>query len=415
MRPCRHSLPGDLAASWMSHLCGLCLALRDGHGQLARAATNYDGLVVSALTAAQQPAAATRAAGPCPLRGMRRADVAEGPGARLAAAVSLLLAAAKIGDHIDDGDGVYARRPVRVLARGVAERWERAAHSGGGELGFDGGVLVAALDGQQEAEAAAERDADLLAATRPTEFATGEAFAHTAVLAGCRDNREPLREAGRLFGRIAHLLDAVEDREADRAAGAWNPVTATGTPLAEVHRLCGDAAAGVELALRDARFRDGRLVHALLVHELRRSVSRVFSAAGRPGPPPGHGSGREQGETYPGLFGPVEVSDGGGGGRPDNGYRPSPDQGGCCCNCRCETPRIYEPPKKRGLLAGGCVALWMCCTCQQCCRDPHPGPWSGKRRDGWCDCDCDCGGCGGRSGGGDGDGGGCDCCDCDCG
>ncbi len=81
IRPCRHRLSERLHASWTAHLCGLCLALRDGHGQLARTATNYDGLVVSVLVEAQSPRAADRrTAGPCPLRGMRTAPVATGEG-----------------------------------------------------------------------------------------------------------------------------------------------------------------------------------------------------------------------------------------------------------------------------------------------------------------------------------------------
>jgi len=32
-------------AEWMAHLCGLCLTLRDLHGQSARLVTNYDGLL----------------------------------------------------------------------------------------------------------------------------------------------------------------------------------------------------------------------------------------------------------------------------------------------------------------------------------------------------------------------------------
>src|SRR4029079_604365 len=97
IRPCRNRLGDELRASWMAHLCGMCLALRDEHGQLARMVTNYDGVVVSALVEAQSPAApGRRPAGPCPLRGMRTARVSTGPGARLAATASPLLASAKV-------------------------------------------------------------------------------------------------------------------------------------------------------------------------------------------------------------------------------------------------------------------------------------------------------------------------------
>jgi hypothetical protein len=99
------------------------------------------------------------------------------------------------------------------------------------------------------------------------------------VLAGKPANQAPLSEAGQLFGRIAHLADAVEDLAADQASGLWNPLVATGTHLAEARRLCDDALLGIRLALAEAEFTDTRLLHALLVHELARSVRRVFAGA----------------------------------------------------------------------------------------------------------------------------------------
>lgn len=285
LRPCRHSLSEDLAREWMSHMCGLCLSLRDDHGQASRVATNYDGLVLSVLTAAQsEEQSGTRKAGRCPLRGMRGADVADGSGARLASTVSLMLASAKISDHIADGDGLYARPGVRAVAGRVAARWRRGAQESGDGLGLDGAALAAVVDRQREAELSAREGTDVLTVTRPTEEATGEAFAHTAVLAGVPANADPLREAGRLFGRAAHLLDAVEDLEEDLANGAWNPLTATGTPVSRARELCDDAVLGVGLALRETEFADDRLTRVLLVVELRKAVERVFAHAGHPTP-----------------------------------------------------------------------------------------------------------------------------------
>lgn len=373
IRPCRHRLPDGLAAAWLGHLCGLCLALRRVHGQAARTATNYDGLLISVLHDAQvagDTGDRWRQAGPCPLRGMRSASVADGAGAQLAAAVSLVLASAKIRDHVADGDGVLARRPVAAAARRVARVWDRAGARGAAGVGFDTAVLVEAVDRQQDVEALAGPGTPLLAVTEPTESATGAAFGHTALLAGRPANEAPLAEAGRLFGRVAHLLDAVEDLDADRAAGAWNPIDATGTPLPEVRRLCDDAVRGVRLALRDVDLVDDRLTHALLVHELDRAVGRVFD---------------EQ--------------------------RPTETE-----------------PRRRGLIAGCAQWTLMFCTCQVCCREKYQDPWNEKkRREGWCHkCDCgeccnpcnccECGGGGGSSGGGGSGGGGgcCDGCCCDC-
>ena len=258
IRPCRHRLGGELAEAWRAQLCGLCLALRDDYGQSARIATNYDGLVVSLLVEAQSTAT-RRTAGPCPLRGMRRAEVATGECVRLAAVVSLALAAARVRDNVDDRDGVIGAPGVRPAARRIAERWLRQGTDAGHTLGFDTGVLVAAMDRQAELEATAGPGSSLLQVTEPTETAVAAAFAHTAVLAGRPANEQPLREIGQLFGRVAHLLDAVEDYRDDVARGKWNPLAANGTPVAAVRALCDDAVLGIELALADVEFTDGRL------------------------------------------------------------------------------------------------------------------------------------------------------------
>ncbi|MFJ6834993.1 DUF5685 family protein [Streptomyces sp. NPDC091209] len=368
VRPCSHRLGEGLKTQWMAHLCGLCLALRGDHGQFARVVTNYDGLLISVLTEAQAERATgwRRTAGPCPLRGMRTASVAQGEGARLAAAVSLVLASAKVRDHVADGDGLLARRPVAVAARRVAASWGRAGERTGSAVGFDTAVLVDAVDRQVGIEALAGPGTPLLTVTEPTETATAAAFAHTAALAGRPGNAAPLAEAGRLFGRLAHLLDAVEDRETDAASGAWNPLTATGTSLTEARRLADDALHGIRLALREAEFTDGRLAHVLLAHELGRSVDRAFgtSACGHPaegsfGPPPQHG-----GNPY-------------GGGNPFGGG-----------------PSFQPPtPGKRGFWAGCAAAVGLCCTCKMCCAGEYEGPWSRKKREGClndCDCDCSC-------------------------
>ncbi|MFF4589347.1 DUF5685 family protein [Streptomyces sp. NPDC001388] len=392
VRPCSHRLGERLKTQWMAHLCGLCLALRGDHGQFARVVTNYDGLLVSVLTEAQAESATgrRRTAGPCPLRGMRTASVAQGEGARLAAAVSLVLASAKVRDHVVDGDGLLARRPVAAAARRVARSWGRAGERGGAAVGFDTAVLVDAVDRQAGIETLAGPGTSLLTVTEPTETATAAAFAHTAVLAGRPGNAAPLAEAGRLFGRLAHLLDAVEDQAADAAAGAWNPLTATRTPLTEARRLADDALHGIRLALKDVDFTDGRLAHLLLAHELERSVDRAFGTSSC-----GHAHGPE------GAFGP-----------PTGPYAPQgpahPDAPGNPYG----NPFGGEPPRpeKRGFWAGCAVALGLCCTCKACCADEFEGPWSRKRREGWCSdgCGCDC--CSSCCDGCEC----CECCACDC-
>ncbi|WP_443051881.1 DUF5685 family protein [Streptomyces sp. NBC_00304] len=417
VRPCVHRLSDGLRAEWMAHLCGLCLALRSDHGQFARIVTNYDGLIVSVLTEAQteRTPAQRRTAGPCPLRAMRTAPVARGEGARLAAAVSLVLASAKVRDHVADRDGLLKRRPVAAAARRVAAGWDRAGARTGAQLGFDTALLVDAVDRQTGIELLAGPGTPLLTVTEPTETATAAAFAHTAVLAGKPGNAEPLAEAGRLFGRLAHLLDAVEDQEADAASGAWNPLTATGTSRAEARRLCDDALRGVRLALRDAEFTDGKLAHVLLAHELRRSVDRAFATdvcshrsgglltAGPAGP---DGADRPSadhpsGTLHTASFGPP----------PGNPYAPS----GPGAPFGPPQPPPEPPRDRRGLVVGCLVWAGLACTCQMCC-GTFDDPWTRQRREGLCnDCDCGdcCDGCDCCSNCGDCCDG-CDCCDCGC-
>ncbi|MFG3343513.1 DUF5685 family protein [Streptomyces sp. NPDC048018] len=365
IRPCRHRLGEGLRTEWMAHLCGLCLTLRGEYGQFARVATNYDGLIVSVLTEAQSERSGDwrRGAGPCPLRGMRSADVAQGEGARLAATVSLVLAAAKIRDHVTDGDGLLGRRPVALAARRIARGWDRAGAAGGERLGFDTSVLLRAVERQPQIERSTGRGGSLLAVTEPTETATAAAFAYTAVLTDRPANADPLAEAGRLFGRLAHLLDAVEDLDADEASGAWNPITVTGADRAEVRRLCDDAVRGIRLALSDAVFVDGRLVQALLGGELERAVDRVFDPRHRHhrhgGPARGLSLLPWLGRRTPtgGTSGTVTASACGAGalegaapgGAPTASGRP---QAGECRRCR-----------RHRQLCGDCGLCFDCCRC----------------------------------------------------
>lgn len=339
-------------------MCGLCLSLRDNHGHVARIATNHDGLVVSLLVEAQSALRpARKAAGRCPLRGMRRADVAAGECVRLAAVVSLVLAAARVRDHADDRDGIVGTLGVRSAARRVANRWVRQASDAGHDVGFDTAVLVAAMDRQACLETTLGPGGSPLSVTEPTETAVGAAFAHTAVLAGRPANEAPLREIGQLFGRLAHLIDAVEDYRDDVAAGRWNPLAASQTPFDEVRRLCDDAALGIELALAEVEFSDGRLVHRLLTREVRRAVSRAFRQAGatahtgcshgrvkavdNPDQPLGAGYRYLDAEGEGPDEGPDEGDD------PENKTRRRKDRdSGCWCCC------------------DGCDC---CCTCDDCC------------------------------------------------
>jgi len=367
--PCRHSLPGRLHDLWTAHLCGLCLALRDRHGPLARTATNVDAALVSVLVAAQQPqAVAERVAGPCALRGLRPARVVRSGSApaRLAAGVSLTLAGGLLADHCTDGD---LPRPARLPAARTARRWERRGRAELAGAGLDAAPLTGIAVRQARVEAGAGGLAAsggarvaLLDVTAATEDAVGAAFAHTAVLAGRPSNAAALADAGRMLGRVAHLTDALTDRADDDRRGRWNPLTATAAPAAVALDLVDgalararDAAARLDLPGARPGAPAGAAEHAelarrLLVDVLPRSVHQALARAGHSvrscatGSGNGHGAGHGAGPGEPLVAGD-------------------------------------ETRRRRWCSRYDCCDCCSCCDADCCDADCCD-----------CDCDCDCGG-----------------------
>ncbi|MFD6272552.1 DUF5685 family protein [Nocardia asteroides] len=398
LKPCAHGAAkyGIDPGQWQAHMCGLCLGLRDGSGQLARAATNTDAIVLSVLTEAQAAAPGERrTAGPCPLRGMRRASVvaADAPGVRLAATASLLLGAAKIRDHVDDGDaGRLARPPMRR----VSGTWSAAARAQADLIGLDIGPLITAIDSQTALEARADgtslahADATrrvlspitLDELTAPTQLCAATLFGHTATLAGRPENVAALQEIGRHVGRIAHLADAVEDLERDRLRGRFNPLAATGTDMPRAYELLRESESRIRAAAAEAHLDQLPTVRWALLDPLATMLRRL-----------GQGLGLAVGHVC--RTSPVA-------------QQHAPYQ--------FPSPPGRRPPTRPGPLKAGGLILGVYCTGVACCVD-HTSPCTGERKDAWaknCDCEscCDCGDCCGNCCGEDC---GCgDCCSCDC-
>ena len=232
----------------------------------------------------------------------------------------------------------------------AARRWQQAGERTGADIGFDTGVLTAAIGRQAELERSA--GLTLLDITEPAETAVGAAFAQTAVLAGRPGNAGPLARAGRSFGRIAHLVDAVEDLAGDRSAGSYNPLLATGTTLARAREHC-DSALGV---LRDAvsglDLAEPVLAESLLVREVGVAVDKVFADL-------------ENGQAAGMAGGWSAFRLPGGGGLPCLPVacrrRGRGREGGCCADCCTD---------------GCCEACGDCGDCADCCDA------------GCCDCSC---------------------------
>lgn len=380
LAPCPSRTPDDLKPRWMGHFCGLCLELRDDAGQFARLTTNYDALALSVLVEAQQgDDADSRNAGPCALRGMRRQRIATGGGPRLAATASLLLASAKIRDHVEDGDGLAAKPGARGIAGLTADRLRAKAAAIGESIELDTAPLFAMIEGQRAVEAGSGPGTPLTAVTAPTEAATAELFAHAAFIGGRPENAAAFRTAGAAFGRLAHLLDAADDFEEDAERGAWNPLAATGSRIEDARSLAKGALSDMKRALDSAVIIDATLTELLLDRYARHAFTKTFGATCST-----HQASHETAER--------------------RGYRERRDYRR---DRRYERRSRYDHghyrPEPRNFFAGLCAFTVLCCTCQMCCREEYEGPWSRLRREGCCHkcecCDCcpcdgDCCGCG---------------------
>jgi hypothetical protein len=368
LAPCPARTPEALLPRWMGHFCGLCLELRDDAGQAARLTTNYDALALSVLVEAQgEPGADSRTAGPCALRGMRRQRIPTGDGPRLAATASLLLASAKLGDHIVDGDGLVARPGVAGLAARTADRFRAKATVIGGSIGLPVDRIAATIERQQTIEAQVVRGTPLAVVTAPTAEATGDLFAHAAVLAEQPGNVDPFRAAGAAFGALAHLLDAAEDYEVDAQRGAWNPLHATGTSRTQAHRIARRLVTDMRTALEAAALVDATMVSLLLDRYAVHAVDKTFGSVCA-------SSAHKQPGADPGRHGPQNLP-------------PGQEYTG------------HEPPKNgwtpgKGFWGGLCGFMVLACTCQLCCAKQYVDSWSGQNREGClsdcCRCDGDC-------------------------
>lgn len=355
-RPCTAHLDDELRDQWRAHLCGLCLSLRDRHGQPYRAITNTDAVMLSILVAAQRDSTSdTHTAGPCPLRGMRRADVIDAAdlGIRLGTTASLTLAGARAADVVAErANGLAAQSRWQSWTAGrAADALRRRALA---DVGMAPLVDVETLLGDPTASARAELTGETLhAIIEPTVRSTSAVFAAGADVAGVEANRAPLADIGADFGAFAHLIDAVADRADDVRRGDFNPLEKTGTTTEQARADCLRLYRAVVRRFDDLILHDDRLLRAALLGGMHRTFHKVFDAA------------------------PVVA-----------GTPIGPDG--------------FDPDQFDGLDAGE-VSLGKAA-------DPNKERWRDRCFDSSCD-NCDCDGCGDCCG----DDGCCsDCCDCDC-
>lgn len=158
-------------------------------------------------------------------------------------------------------------------------------------LGVDG--ILLRLSRQHVVET---QSAGLDELTRASAEAAAAVFASAADLAGADQNRNTLAAIGFDFGRVAHLMDAIDDLDDDRHSGSFNPLEATGTTVAAALADCRRLVSAIRRRYDTLALHDDRLLRAVLLDGLTHAVSRRTPNHGRCG---GHRTQARQPVIWP--------------------------------------------------------------------------------------------------------------------
>ena len=195
--------------------CGLCRAMGRRYGFLARLTLNYDFTFLAMLLshgAETCPISLRR----CPAHPFRKRKMCEKlPALDLAADESLILSYQKLRDDGAD-KGFFKGLPARIAALLLRRAYEKAA---GTQPDFDR-TVTECLDELHEMER--ERCPSL---DRPAD-AFARILKAAAPKTGDEARDRALEQLLYHVGRWIYLVDAWDDLEEDRAAGAYNPVDA---------------------------------------------------------------------------------------------------------------------------------------------------------------------------------------------
>ncbi len=256
---------------WTAHMCGLCLALKENHGQLSRLATNSDAVLLSVLCEAQSPDMFPRIRHSCAFHNFRKKDIVEtgNMASQYAAAISVLIGASKIVDHIIDKDTWIRFFPNFFSS--IASRWNRAAHGIGKGLGFNTQSVESRIKLQLNREQ--QQNKDFVFYSYAIEEASAETCSFTADISGCLQNKKILYHVGQMFGRIIYLLDNYRDYACDTAHNKFNAL-AKCYPKYEVQdqarKLFIQAHSKLRHYIGQLKLSHPDMVYGLFIHKLER-------------------------------------------------------------------------------------------------------------------------------------------------
>lgn len=194
---------------YRAYYCGLCHALKNGHGQLARIAVGFDMTFLAVLLDGLYDSETTRRDFRCPVHPFVKRSMLANEFLDYAASMDLYLAYLKCEDDWRDEKKLH-RKLYGSLIRGKVRDIEAAWPEKTAAIREHLRAL-----GELEKEGSADFEAAAACFGRVTE----EIFDY-------RDDRwrDGLRRMGFFIGKFIYLMDAREDLEEDRKKGLYNPL-----------------------------------------------------------------------------------------------------------------------------------------------------------------------------------------------
>lgn len=215
VRPVLNELSQKQRSAYQSAYCGLCHAMGQRHGWLARLTLNYD-FTLLALLHYGCSASSTTVCCRCPVHPFRKRQVCLcGSALEAAADESMILTWYKLSDDISDRSSI-AGLPFRLLRLLFQKAYRRAAHA---RPNFD-----SAVHHEMERLRCLEREHS----TQLDRIADTFAKILAAAAVDCADGtqRRAMEQLLYHLGRWIYLVDAWDDLEEDRKAGRYNPLNA---------------------------------------------------------------------------------------------------------------------------------------------------------------------------------------------
>ena len=227
------SVSADEKARYQATYCGLCRALKERYGQVARAALSYDLTFYVLLCASLHEPPEQEGASPCVTHPVHPQPYVRTGWTDHAADLAVALAYHKCLDDVHDDGTPRAAASERLLRGAYAKAKRRipAACEAIEEAMAD----IRAIEGAPEPgpDAAARRFGQLLGLL----FAEGQG-----------PWAEPMLAFGAQLGRLIYLMDAAVDYADDQASGSYNPFVSLGSDPAAMQTALAVMADGAAAA-----------------------------------------------------------------------------------------------------------------------------------------------------------------------